>query len=198
VHPSDDETVAFFEACTRAVDIPWMVYNWPRGTAVDLDVATLLRLAELDGVGAVKDSTGDELKCAEGCAALSGRVAFFGRFIHRLGFAVYREVGGAGNIDGGGLGAIFAVPFFEAVWAGDLETARELSMRYTSLSSRLVRTDYSGRFASPTAQLKAAMRLLGQPGGYVRPPLLELDDPQVLRALSAALVESGLEPVSDR
>lgn len=196
VHPSSDEVVAFFATVCTAVDLPWMVYNWPRGTAVDLDVETLTRLAELERVGAIKDSTGDELKCAEGCAALSGKVAFFGRFIHRLGFAVYRELGGAGNIDGGGLGAPFAVPFFEAVWAGDLERAREFSSRYVALSSSLVRSDYSGRFASPTSQLKAAMRLLGQPGGWVRPPLLELHDPGALEALAAALGSAGLKPVA--
>jgi 4-hydroxy-tetrahydrodipicolinate synthase len=36
------------------------------------------------------------------------------------------------------------------------------------------------------------MRLLGQPGGYVREPLVELTDPDRLRGLAEALEASGL------
>ena len=178
VHPSDQEVLAFFRAVTDAVDLPWMVYNWPRGTAVDIPVATCAALAALDRVVALKDSTGDELKCAAACEAVSGKIRFFGRFIHRLGLALWRELGGDGNIDGGGLGAPFAVPYFEALWRGDLDEARRLGARYAHLAAQLVTSDYSGRFASPTAQLKAAMNLLGQPGTHVRPPLLDLTDPR--------------------
>jgi len=196
VHPSPAEILHFFATVTDAVEIPWMVYNWPRGTAVDIDVETTIRLAQLERVVAIKDSTGDELKCANACAAVAGQVAFFGRFIHRLGLALYRELGGVGNIDGGGLGADFAVPYFEALWEGDLDEARRLSASYTALSTSLVRSDYSGRFASPTSQLKAAMRIVGQPGGYVRPPLLELEDPDALAGLQEALSAAGLAPAS--
>jgi 4-hydroxy-tetrahydrodipicolinate synthase len=192
VHPSDAEVVAFYRTVTEAVDLPWMAYNWPRGTAVDLSVDVLSRLADLDRVVAVKDSTGDELKALEGCEALVDRVRFFGRFIHRRGMAFLTGLGGDGNIDGGALGAPFAVPFFEAVWAGDLATARGCSDRYGALVAALVNPDYSARFASPTAQLKAAMALLGQPGGWVRPPLLPLTDPAALAELRAALAGAGL------
>ncbi|HEY5836989.1 dihydrodipicolinate synthase family protein [Streptomyces sp.] len=192
VHPSQDEIYAFYRTLAESVDAPLMVYNWPRGTAVDIGVDTLVRLAALDNVVAVKDSSGDELKVAETCAALAGSVRVFGRFIHRRGMAVMAEFGGDGNIDGGGLGAPFAVRFYEAYWAGDLDRAREWSARYERLVNLLVNSDYSSRFASPTSQLKAAMRLLGQPGGHVRPPLLPLEDPAALGLLSAALDEAGL------
>ena len=192
VHPSDAEVLAFYRTVTEAVDLPWMAYNWPRGTAVDLSVDVLSRLADLDRVVAVKDSTGDELKALEGCEALVDRVRFFGRFIHRRGMAFLTGLGGDGNIDGGALGAPFAVPFFEAVWAGDLATARRCSDRYGALVAALVHSDYSARFASPTAQLKAAMNCLGQPGGWVRPPLLPLTDPATLAELRAALAGAGL------
>ena len=196
VHPSQEEIYAFYRSLAEAVDLPLMVYNWPRGTAVDITVDTLSRLADLDNVAAVKDSSGDELKVADTCAALADRVQVFGRFIHRRGMAVMAEFGGAGNIDGGALGAPFAVPFYESFWAGDLDRAREWSARYERLVSLLVNGDYSSRFASPTSQLKAAMRLLGQPGGHVRPPLLPLEDPSDLRRLSKALDEAGLHPSS--
>jgi 4-hydroxy-tetrahydrodipicolinate synthase len=195
-HPSDAETLAFYRTVTEAVDLPWMVYNWPRGVAVDLSVELIAQLADLDRVVAVKDSTGDELKALRSCEAVVERVRFFGRFIHRRGMAFLTGIGGDGNIDGGGLGAPYAVPFYEAVWSGDLERARHLSDRYGALAAALVRDDYSARFASPTAQLKAAMGLLGQPGGTVRPPLLALTDPAALDSLRGALAGAGLVPES--
>jgi 4-hydroxy-tetrahydrodipicolinate synthase len=192
VHPSDDEIVAYYRTVSAATGLPLMVYNWPRGTAVDMSADLLERLSEIDAVVAVKESSGDESKALDTTERLAGRVRVFNRFVYRRGLAVLREIGGDGSIDGGGMGAPFAVPFYEAVWAGDLEVAREQAARYTGLTSRIVRPDYSGRFASPTAQLKAAMRLLGQPGGHVREPLVELTDPERLRALAEALEACGL------
>lgn len=194
VHPSELEALEFFRAVAGAAELPFMVYNWPRGVGLDMSVDLIRRLAELPNVVAVKDSTGDEWKCARACEAVADRVRFFGRFIHRLGMAVYREIGGDGNIDGGGLGAPFAVPYFESLWKGDLETAREHGRAYASLVAELVREDYSARFASPTAQLKAAMNLLGEQGGRVRPPLLDIVDDGTLAALRAALERGGRQP----
>lgn len=191
-HPSQEEIYAFYRTVTEAVDIPWMVYNWPRGTAVDITVDTASRLADLDRVVAIKDSTGDELKCMATGEAVVDRVRVFGRFIHRRGMAFLLEVGGDGNIDGGGLGAGFAVPFYEHVWASDLPEARKFGSQYGDLVAQLVNSDYSSKFASPTAQLKAAMNILGQPGGFVRPPLLDLTDPARLLALEEALRNGGI------
>jgi 4-hydroxy-tetrahydrodipicolinate synthase len=192
VHPTDDETVAFYADLAAGCDLPIMVYNWPRGAAVDLSVDVLARLARLDGVVAVKDSTGDELKALQALERIGSQVRFFGRFIHRRGMAAIRELGGDGNIDGGGVGAPFAVPYYEALWAGDLDAARRWSRCYELLGEALVRPDYSARFASPTAQVKAVMRLLGQPGGFVRPPLLELTDPDALAEIRRRLTDVGL------
>jgi 1-pyrroline-4-hydroxy-2-carboxylate deaminase len=192
VHPSEDEIVAFFRTVSEAVELPWMVYNWPRGTAVDIQVSTMVKLAEINRVVALKDSTGDELKCSDACEAVCDAVRFFGRFIHRRGMALWREIGGDGNIDGGGLGAQFAVPYFEALWQDDLDAARKLGAAYSRLMAHLIAADYSGRFGSPTAQLKAAMNLLGQPGTHVRPPLRDVTDPATLGQLADALRAGGL------
>jgi 1-pyrroline-4-hydroxy-2-carboxylate deaminase len=116
----------------------------------------------------------------------------FGSFLHRRGLAVLLGLGGDGNIDGGGLAAPFAVPFYAAVQAGDRDAATMWADRYAAISGRLIRPDYSGVFASPVPQLKAAMRLLGQPAGPVRRPLLDLTDPAALAQITAVLQESGL------
>lgn len=195
VHPSDDEIVAYYQEVGAATDLPLMVYNWPRGAAVDMSVELLARLAALEPVAAIKDSTGDELKSILGLEAVRAQspdVRFFARFVSARGLALLQGLGGHGVIDGGGIGAVFAVPFFEAAWAGENEAALGYAAQYRALMGPLVKADYGARHGSPTAQLKADMRLLGQPGGHVRPPLLELTDPEVLRDLAGVLLASGV------
>lgn len=190
-HPDGREIEAFYREITQAVDLPWMIYNWPRGTAVDISLDLAARLVKLPRVVAYKDSTGDEIKSMKGVELLQEEVRVFGRFIHPRGMAFKLGVGGDGNIDGGGLGAKFGSAFYDALAASDLEAARAASAAYANVVSQLVNDDYSARWASPTSQLKAAMRLLDQPGGFVRPPLLEIEETHI-EALRSALVHAEL------
>ena len=111
---------------------------------------------------------------------------------NRLGLSVLRGLGGDGNIDGGGLGAKFAVAFYEALWRGDFAAAAQAADRYGTLMTKLIRPDWSGAFGSPQSQIKTCMNLLGQPGGHVRQPLLPIDSPQDLEALRRILDQAGL------
>lgn len=192
VHPDPTEIHAYYRTVGAATELPLMVYNWPRGTAVDMSVDLLAQLCELEPVVAVKESSGDADKALETTRRLTGRVQVFNRFVYPAGLTALREVGGHGSIDGGGLGAPFAVAFYQSVWAQDWAAAEDHAARYTALSAGLVAADYSGRFGSPTAQLKAAMRLLGQPGGYVREPLVDVISAESLAGLNAVLTDSGL------
>ncbi|GAA1016334.1 hypothetical protein Aple_020490 [Acrocarpospora pleiomorpha] len=194
VHPGPEEILAFFREVSSATDLPFMVYNWPRGVSVDISAHPGLtrRLADLDQVVAIKDSTGDWLRMLGTVEAVSDQVRVFGSFLHRRGLAVLMELGGDGNIDGGGLGAPFAVPYYDAVAAGNAKAARGWADRYAGLSTRLINPDYSGVYGTPIAQLKAAMAILGQPGGHLRPPLLPIGDAAALDAIGAVLRESGL------
>ncbi|MEU1981037.1 dihydrodipicolinate synthase family protein [Nocardia sp. NPDC019395] len=198
VHTSPDETAQFFATVSTATSLPFMVYNWPRGVSVDIGISPGLfsRLADLDNVVAIKDSTGNWLSMLDTVEEVAGKVRVFGSFLHRRGLATLLELGGDGNIDGGGVGAPFAVPFYRAVAARDAEAARTWADRYRALSGRLIDGDYSGVFASPIPQLKAVMNLLGQPGGAVREPLLPVTDPSILSALQDIIDESGIAEAS--
>lgn len=198
VHPTESESMAWYQLIAAKSALPVMVYNWPRGVGVDLSVSLLDELADMDNVGAIKDSSGDELKTLQTLEAVAGRVRFFARFVSHRGLAILQGLGGDGNIDGGGLGAVFAAGFYEAVWRGDLEAARDLSTKYLTMSGALVDADYAGKFGSPVAQLKAVMRHLGQPGGYVRPPLLDIDPTLAVQAFQAAAGKTGLLDEIDR
>jgi 1-pyrroline-4-hydroxy-2-carboxylate deaminase len=191
-HPTQDEIVDFYTTIDAAVELPIVAYNWPRGTAVELSLEAATRIAGLEHVVAIKNSTSDWILVLDYIEALADQVRIFASLISPRGLAVLRELGGDGYIDGGGVGAPFAVPFFEALWDGRLDQAREYAVRYAKLTSALIAPDFSGRFGSPSSQLKAAMAMLGQPGGTVRPPLVPTTDPARLAGIELALSEAGL------
>ena len=195
-HPTNAEIVSFFKQIDRDTQLPLMIYNWPRGVTIDLDIDVLLEIAQLPNVVSIKDSSPDEKKTIELLNRLlenNSELSFFGRFIHASGMENLLNVGGDGNIDGGGLGAKFAVPYFEAIWDERIVEARKYSETYEKLSNSLISSDYSGKFASPISQLKAAMRMTSVNAGFVRPPYQDVYDKQKLSAIRAALVASEIE-----
>ncbi|WP_449279024.1 dihydrodipicolinate synthase family protein [Leucobacter sp. GX24907] len=191
-HPTQEEILQFYREIDAATELPIIAYNWPRGTALEIEVDTLQRIADLDHVVAIKNSTSDWMRVVDTIEALSDRVRIFASLINRRGIAILREMGGDGYIDGGGIGAPFAVPFFDALWDGRLDEAREYADRWWSLTAAFTTPDFGGRFASPSAQLKAAMAMLGQPGGEVRAPLLPVTDSATLDAIAGELRSRGL------
>ncbi len=192
---TEQEILNFYQTIESQVSIPIMVYNWPRGVGVDMSERLIIQIAKLSQVAAIKESSGDEDKTyrvLKGLRDSSVDISFFARFIHPKGADVLRTLGGDGNIDGGGLGSIFAVKFYDAWEQKNFVSMDENSIAYSGLVSKLMNRDYSGKFGSPISQIKACMRILDQPGGYVRPPLMEIDDPALLRQLEDILVTAGL------
>jgi 1-pyrroline-4-hydroxy-2-carboxylate deaminase len=191
-NPTQDEIVNYYRDIDRKIDLPLVAYNWPRGTAVELSVDSLRQIASLDHVVAIKNSTSNWPLVIDSIEALAGEVRIFASLINRRGLAILRELGGDGYIDGGGIGAPFAVPFFEAVWQERFDAAREYADRYWKLTSGFVGPDFSGHFGSPSSQLKAAMAVLGQPGGHVRLPLLSTTDETGVEGIPDLLCAVGL------
>jgi 4-hydroxy-tetrahydrodipicolinate synthase len=58
-HASQDETVRHFEAVSRETNIDLAVYNIPPFTGLKLSAATMIKIAQIDKVTAIKDSSGD-------------------------------------------------------------------------------------------------------------------------------------------
>ena len=191
-HPTQDEIYEHYRLIDEAVDVPIVAYNWPRGTAVEIEIDTAKRIADLEHVVAMKNSTADISSVIAYIEALGDKVRIFASLINPVGLAILQGAGGDGYIDGGGIGAPFAVPFFEALWAGDTDTARDNAQKWSALTRGWINTDFGGKFAAPSSQLKAAMEILGQPGGQVRQPLLPLTDEAKLTELRTHLATSGL------
>ena len=133
VAPTPREIVAFFSTISDCVDLPIMVYNWAHGVAVEITWETAIELAKIARVVAIKDSTMNRIQALTTLEKVGDRVRIFGGFIDRLGLSVLRDIGGDGNIDGGGLGAKFGVKFYEAFWRNDFVAAQHAASRYVAL-----------------------------------------------------------------
>jgi dihydrodipicolinate synthase/N-acetylneuraminate lyase len=193
-----DETVRYYQDISDGVDAPLMVYNWPHGTSVDIGPDLAQRIAAVDNVVAIKDSTPNQKQFFDTTERVLGEVRVFGPFMSVSGLEFLLEHGGDGFIGGGSLWGAADAEFWEAVWRGDAETAREHARRTDELFPKLwLPGGWGGQFGAYQSQLKALMRMLGQPSGEVRPPRLPVTDPDSLRRMREILVEAGLlrEPV---
>lgn len=59
VKPTQEGVYLHYKAIAEAVDIPIVVYNIPGRTGINISSDTLMRLAELDGIAAVKEASGN-------------------------------------------------------------------------------------------------------------------------------------------
>jgi 4-hydroxy-tetrahydrodipicolinate synthase len=183
--PPQEGLYAHFSAIAASTGLPCMLYNIPSRTACKIEVETLLRLAEIDNIVAVKDAIGDMAAATR----------------------VYRDTGGAleqysGDdknllplLAVGGVGVVSVASHLVGPALQELITAFEHGDTGRALQLHASHMElFEGLFATTSPiLLKAALRLLGLPGGPLRPPLLDATPAQVddVRGLLAGV---GLEP----
>ena len=164
------EVVEFYTRVSEEGGLPIMLYNSPRAVKTYLTPQIVERLARLDNVVAIKDSSLDMRQ-------LSDLVRFCGDEI-RVFVGVEDLLLSALAV--GAVGAVAMVPqvvgrmaveLYEAGAEGDMERARELHLKI-SRGYDLFKVG-SGYIA-----LKESMNMLGKPGGYSRPPMLPLTEDQ--------------------
>jgi dihydrodipicolinate synthase/N-acetylneuraminate lyase len=191
----DDETVAYYEDLASAVNAPILVYNWPHGTAVDIGPELADRLVEIDNVVALKDSTPNAEQFYQTTRTVVERVRVFGPFMSREGFERLLADGGDGFIGGGTIFGAADTAFWEAYWRGDYDLCRAHAERVDRLFPKLwLPGGWGGVYAAYQSQLKAIMKMIGQPGGEPRRPRLPLTDPASLSAIREILREESLLP----
>jgi 4-hydroxy-2-oxoglutarate aldolase len=175
--------VEFFHAVADASRLPILLYNVPANTGIDMSAETILAAAEHPNIVGIKDSSGrvDKLgavvhSAPEGFVVLAGSGGYF---LGALAMGAVGVVAALANIAGAALRQVF-----DDFQRGDLESARINQLRLIDVNHAV-----TARFG--VAGLKAAMDMLGYYGGPLRPPLLDLGEPdrQELRSL---LVESGM------
>lgn len=181
--PSQEGIYQHFKAIVEAVDTPIVLYNVPGRTVADMQPETTLRLAQLPGVVAVKEATGN----IERAAWLIKHVP--------AGFSIYSGddstavalmlLGGHGNVSVTANVAPRAMhELCVAAMAGQVREATAIHMRLLSLHKNL--------FCEPSpAPTKWALAQLGRCKNTLRLPLVPLS-PAGITTVDAALRDAGL------
>lgn len=194
-----DEIIAFYSDISNALDGPLVVYNWPHGAGVDIGSDLADRLADVDRIVAIKDSTPDADQFFETSRRVRDRVRVFGPYMSARGVEVLRREGGDGSVGGGSLWGRPDAQFWENYWAGDFESMQAHAVACDRLFPKLwLPGGWAGVYGAYQSQLKELMRMLGQPAGQVRRPRLPVTDPADLMTMRSVLIEEGLlAPATD-
>ena len=164
--PTADELVEHFRAVSRAIGIPIMLYNYPGRTGVDMTPEVIERLAALDRVEYVKESTGDVTRVSEITRRCGDKVAVFcgcdTLALESFVLGATGWVGGVVNV----LPQAHVALFELAVVKQDFLGARGL---YYRLLPTLGLMEGGGKY---TQYVKAGCELAGHPVGPPRRPLL--------------------------
>lgn len=180
--PMQEGFYEHYKAIAEAVDIPQVIYNIPGRSAKNIEPDTICRLAELDNIVAIKESTGSmdqasQILSGSNLSVLSGDDSLTLPLLSMGGSGV---VSVAGNIVPQDVKAMITA------WkAGNIAEAQRLHHKLFPLCR-----DMLGLATNPIP-LKAAMELLGQDTGDVRLPLTRLSESSVA-SLRKTLERYGL------
>jgi 4-hydroxy-tetrahydrodipicolinate synthase len=181
--PPQRGLVAHFTKIAESTSLPVVAYNIPGRTATRIEHDTLLTLAAVPNIVAVKDSTGD-------FDALS-------RLIREApdGFDVYSgddwATFGLACLGAAGIVSVAAhlvgdriAQMLHLIFEGDVPAARKLHQELSPLFAAMFIT-------SNPIPLKAALQMVGLPGGDPRLPLLPAT-PEERERIHRALEDAGL------
>ena len=181
--PGQEGQYQHFKAVAEAMDLPVMLYNIPGRTGANLEPDTVLRLAEIPNIVALKESSGvmSQITAVLTQAPRSFRI-FAGDDALTLPTIA---VGGVGVISV----AANAIPqqmahMVEAALTDNWVLARRVNRHYFRLMQAL--------FTEPSpAPIKAALALLGRGNETLRLPMVPVTE-STRRKLAAILGELGL------
>ncbi|GGO06979.1 4-hydroxy-tetrahydrodipicolinate synthase 2 [Microbispora rosea subsp. aerata] len=174
-----------FTAVADATGLPVMLYDIPGRAGVPITTETLFRLAEHPRIAAVKDAKGD-LFAASQVMASTGLVFYSGDDLLNLPWLSVGAVGYVsvvGHVAGAELASMV-----DSYRSGDVENALAVHRRLLPVVSAIM-TRTQGAI-----MVKAALKLVGQDAGYVRPPLVDATQEQIA-ALREDLITGGLKLV---
>lgn len=181
--PNQRGVYAHFEALTKAVDMPVVVYNIPGRCGIDILPSTMYQISQLDNIVGVKDSSGDPSRTALHLAnCKEGFKVFSGDDNHNLGFAAYGASGAVSVL--ANIMPKECSTFQSLVRAGDFAKARELNLKIDHLQRAI--------FTEPgLVCTKWILAELGLCEPDVRLPLVEIAE-DTKKILKDAMIKSGL------
>jgi len=174
--------VEHFRAIGAATDLPLMIYNIPKRTAIALERATIAALADIPNVAAIKQADPD-LELARFIVEETPLALYAGNDDLVIPFTELGGVGGVfvySHLVGASVKKIIGL-----VKAGDRSAAESV---FAEIAPAL---DAVEAAPNPTA-LKAALKLLGRGNGRVRLPLSE-PEPELVQVIASHLERAGFQ-----
>jgi 4-hydroxy-tetrahydrodipicolinate synthase len=172
-----------FRQVAKSVSIPIIAYNIPGRTGIRLEHDTLLRMAEVPNIVAVKDSTGDFQAISRLISeAPPDFEVYSGDDWATFGYRCLGAVGVvsvASHLVGGKIRQMC-----DLIEAGDIPAARKIHEELTPLFNALFIT-------SNPIPVKTALGMVGHPVGPPRLPLVPATNEERER-IRGALVDAGL------
>jgi 4-hydroxy-tetrahydrodipicolinate synthase len=185
--PTQPGLIAHFRAVMDAGQLPVVIYNVPGRTSVNILPATMEELARDERVIGVKEACGDISQIAELARRLPERVYIWSGNDDQI--VPIMALGGKGVISVlANIAPRDTSRMAHAFLDGDVDTARELQLRYLPLIAALFAE------ANPIP-VKTAVGWLGFDVGGLRLPLTPISD-GVRQRLTAALQEAGITPLT--
>ncbi|MHA3105069.1 4-hydroxy-tetrahydrodipicolinate synthase [Acinetobacter sp. ANC 3791] len=181
--PTQEGLYQHFKAIAETVDLPIIVYNVPGRTGVDMLNETVLRLADIPNIIAVKDATGNTERGKELIDALKGRMSVFSG--DDATAAELIRLGAQGNISV----TANVVPklmseLCAAALQGNQEVAEQINNKIANLNNILF-------CESNPIPVKWALHEMGKIGSGIRLPLTPLAE-QYRTPLRDALKDVGI------
>ena len=165
--PNQEGLYKHYASIADAVDIPICLYNIPPHTQVEIAPETLEKLAEIDNIAALKDS--------------SGNLSYFAEVLRRVGDKMAILTGGDDItlpcFALGCHGAILALANIAPRMVVDLFQAIQQKEREKSLDIFFKLLPISRAISVPQnfpAPVKEAVNMLGRPAGPARSPIVPL------------------------
>jgi 4-hydroxy-tetrahydrodipicolinate synthase len=167
--PPQAGIAAHFTAMANATDLPLMMYDIPGRTGVEIESETIIKLAEHKNIVALKDAKGNPAATSL-VIKQSGIAVYSGDDILNLPLLSVGAVGFV-SVCGHTVGADLKA-MLNAWFSGDANKATEIHQKLLPV--------FTGTFRTQGAILtKAALNLMGLPGGFTRLPLVDATDAQI-------------------
>jgi 4-hydroxy-tetrahydrodipicolinate synthase len=162
------EVIAHYQAVSDAVKIPILVYNIPRRTGINMDEKFLEKLAPIEYVVAVKESSDDFIQTERTIKALSDRLVILPGHSAVRGFAavLMGADGYVSSLETQVMGKE-AISLYKLAANHEIEKGRAVQQKCLLLDTEMRKS--CGTFP---ANVKAAMNMRGRPGGFPRKPIL--------------------------
>jgi 4-hydroxy-tetrahydrodipicolinate synthase len=162
--PTQDGLIAHFKSIAEAVDLPIMLYNIPGRSGVNMSVPTIMELAGVPNIFAVKEASGDFAQIMQIAASKPDDFLLYSgddKFtLPLLAVGGYGIVSVASHVVGREIRSMI-----DAHLAGDVQNAALWNARLLPVFESLF-------LVSSPAPLKAALHLLGLSENSVRLPLV--------------------------